>query len=481
MKKEWLIAVCLLFLCVLTRLPFYFVDVIDWDESTFILMGQLLLDGHLPYLELWDLKPPLAFVAYAAFIATLGKNVLAIRLAGTVCVFVTSWLVYLIGRFIGDRQAGIFAGILFIVAVSLISGGQSTMTEHVALVPLMGALAWLISRKPTPLVLFVGGILLTTATLVRLNLAYVVVAVGFWLLYGKLRLKTVFSFGIVAYCLGSFGLIFLTYIPYLITSNSSIWLDSVVLAPLSYSDSQGEGGLIKVLLALLVAWILVKLWSFKSSNTALKSQEFSLLQVFFLGTAISIFQGGAFYQHYYIQAFPFLALTLALFWIKLPSRLGRLAIIMLFTVWLTLEMKPIWAQYQVIGDRLKAKESLTYGMGYEIADYLKQQNPEQKSVYLMNDHIAYWLADLKPISKSTTHPSNIAKEYLLKHIPGSEDSTKAELARILAKKPKFVIKQPEVFYLQDNDSAKLLLEQTLAAEYQVVAKIGDREVYQILN
>ena len=76
-----------------------------------------------------------------------------------------------------------------------------------------------------------------------------------------------------------------------------------------------------------------------------------------------------------------------------------------------------------------------------------------------------------PISKSTTHPSNIAKEYLLKHIPGSEDSTKAELARILAKKPKFVIKQPEVFYLQDNDSAKLLLEQTLAAEYQVVAKI----------
>ena len=479
MKQEWLIAVCLLFLCVLTRLPFYFVDVIDWDESTFILMGQFLLDGHLPYLELWDLKPPLAFVAYAAFIAILGKNVLAIRLAGTLCVFVTSWLVYLIGRFIGDRRAGIFASILFIVAVSLISGGQSTMTEHVALVPLMGALAWLVSRKPTPLVLLVGGILLTTATLVRLNLAYVVVAVGFWLLYGKFRLKTVDSLGIVAYCLGSFGLIFLTYIPYLVTSNGSIWLDSVVLAPLSYSDSQGEGGLIKVLVAFLVAWILIKLWNVISSNTALKCQKFSLLQVFFLGTAISIFQGGAFYQHYYIQAFPFLALTLALFWTKLPSKLVRLVIIMLFTVWLTLEMKPIWAQYQVIGDRLQTEESLTYGMGYEIADYLKQQNPEKESVYLMNDHIAYWLADLKPISKSTTHPSNIAKEYLLKHIPGSEDSTEAELARILAKKPKFVIKQPKVSYLQDHNSAKLLLKQTLAAEYQIVAKVGDREVHQI--
>jgi hypothetical protein len=473
MKKKWVIVVCLLLITVLTRLPFYFVDVVDWDESTFILMGQSVLDGHLPYLELWDVKPPLAFVAYAAFIALLGKSLVAIRLAGTICVFITSWLVYSIGKYISDRRGGIFAAILFIVATALISGGQATMTEHVALVPLVGALAWLIRRKTTPMVLLVGGILLTMATLVRLNLAYVVVAVGFWLVYGKLKLR-VSSLGIIAYCLGSFGLIFLTYLPYLVTSNGSVWLDSVVLAPLSYSDS--SGGITQVLLACLIAWILVKLW-----QSIAKDREFSLLQVFFLGTAVSILQGGAFYQHYYIQAFPFLALTLALFWTKLPSKFGRLVIIMLVTIGLTLEMKPILLQYQVIGDRVKAKESLTYGMGYEIAKYLKQQNPQQQSVYLMTDHIAYWLANLEPIAKSVTHPSNISKEYLLQHIPGSATSTSAELARILAKKPKFMIKPVEVFYLPANTPAELLLRQTLALEYQVVAKIGDRQVYQILD
>ena len=476
--KEWVIVAFLLAFSVLTRLPFYFVDAVDWDESTFILMGQSLLDGNLPYIELWDIKPPLAFVAYAVFIATLGKSVVAIRLAGTLCVFVTSWLVYLIGRSIGDRRGGLIAGILFIVAVSLISGGQATMTEQVALVPLIGALAWLIGRKLTPLVLLVAGILLTTATLVRLNLAYVVVAVGFWLLYSKFRLKTVNYRGIIAYCLASFGLIFLTYIPYLMTNNGSIWLDSVVLAPLSYS-TDSQDGIGQVLLTSVVAWLLVKLWSFKSLYTALKRQKFSLLQVFFWGTAISILQGGAFYQHYYIQAFPFLALTLALFWIKLPSKFGRLVIMMLFTVWLTLEMKSILVQYQIMGDRLKTGESLNYGMGYEIANYLKQQNPQQKSVYLMSDHIAYWLADLKPISKSTTHPSNISKEYLLKHIRGSATSTPAELNRILTKKPKFIIKQPEVFYLPENTSAELLLRQTLATEYRLVSQIGDHQVYQI--
>lgn len=477
MKQEWVIVGCLLSLSVLTRLPFYFVDAIDWDESTFILMGQSILDGHLPYLKLWDIKPPFAFVAYAIFIAVLGKSVLAIRLAGTLCVFITSWLIYWIGSSIGDRRAGLIAGILFIVAVSLISGGQATMTEQVALVPLIGALAWLLGRELTPMVLLVEGILLTMATLVRLNLAYVVVAVGLWLLYGNLRHKTVSIAGIVAYCLGSFSLIFVTYIPYLITSNSSIWFESVVSAPLSYAtDSQESTG--KVLLASLIAGILVKLWSYKSVNLV-SNRKFALLQVFFWGTAISIFRGGAFYQHYYIQAFPFLALTLALFWIKLPSKLGRLVVMMLFTVWLTLEMKPILVQYQVLGDRLKAKESLNYGMGYEIANYLKQQNPKPQSVYLMSDHIAYWLADLQPISKSTTHPSNISKEYLLKHISGSASSTSAELGRILAKKPELIVKQPELFYLSENTAAESLLRQTLTTQYRLVAKIDDREVYQI--
>jgi len=45
-------------LSMLLRLPFSFVSVIDWDESTFIIMGQEILDGHLPYTRLWDFKLP---------------------------------------------------------------------------------------------------------------------------------------------------------------------------------------------------------------------------------------------------------------------------------------------------------------------------------------------------------------------------------------------------------------------------------------
>ena len=67
----------------LIRLPFFFRDCIDRDESTFILLGQSWVDGFLPYTQLWDLKPPLVFLFFAIIIQIFGKSYIAIRLFGT--------------------------------------------------------------------------------------------------------------------------------------------------------------------------------------------------------------------------------------------------------------------------------------------------------------------------------------------------------------------------------------------------------------
>ncbi len=479
MKKKWVIAFCLLGISVLVRFPYYFVDVINWDESTFILMGQSLLDGHLPYTELWDLKPPLAFTTYAFLIMLLGKNILGIRIAGTICVFLTAWLVYLVGRYIGSNSAGIFAGILTIVTVTAIDSGQATMTEHVACVPLLGALAWLVTRKMTPGALFLGGLLLTGATLVRLNLAYVVLGVGIWLVYSAFKYQTVELAGIAAYCLGSFSLIFLTYCPYLIKGDSLIWFNSVVLAPLSYANSAGHTGMgteKKLLFACLIFGILNLLWQRTLSK---QQREFGLLQVFLLSTVISIIQGGELYEHYCIQIFPLLFLTFALFWARLP-KISRLLLVTLVAFGLISIFKPIYTQYQVIGDRFKEVKPLNHGVAYEIVDYLQQHNSARKPIYMMQDQIVYWLMDLKPPSKVVTHPSNLSRDYLFKYIEGAAGSTEAELSKILAKKPEFIIKGGENSpYIEDHPAANLLLKQVLTTQYKLAKKIADREIYQL--
>jgi hypothetical protein len=491
MQKQWLIAICLLLISILIRFPYYFIDVINWDESTFILMGQSLLDGHLPYTELWDIKPPLAFVAFALFILVLGKSILAIRIAGTICVFLTAWFVYLMGKYLGDeaplgdwttstlrdRSVGFLAGIMTIFAMTLIRGGQSTLTEHVACVFLTGGLAWLITRTMTPKVLFWGGLLLTAATLVRLNLAYVVMGVGIWLLYQKFKHQKVSWGGIFAYCFGSFGLIFLTYLPYLLTGNGAIWFNSVVLAPLSYSGSEEQIGTVqKILASCLIYVTLNQLWQRTSGK---KQQEFSLLQISLFATVISLLRGGEFHQHYYIQLAPLLALTIALFWGRLPNQTVRLILVGLAVAIFLPLVPPIFSRYQLIGDRLQAGKPLPYGNSYEIIEYLQQHNPEQQPVYLMKNHLVYWLMDLKPLSKAATHPSNVGKDYLFQYIEGAESCSEAELKKILAKKPKFIVKNDNLSYIERHPQANLLLQQVITTDYRLVKQIDDREIYQI--
>ncbi len=78
-----LVLIYLLTLGLLIQLPTFLKVIQSTDESTFILMGQSILDGHLPYTELWDIKPPLAFFFFAAVITVFGKSIvneLALRI-----------------------------------------------------------------------------------------------------------------------------------------------------------------------------------------------------------------------------------------------------------------------------------------------------------------------------------------------------------------------------------------------------------------
>src|SRR5689334_2596882 len=131
----------------LLRLPFFFTAVVDWDESTYILMGQSILDGHLPYLEQWENQAPLGFLFYAAAISVFGRDLISIRLMATLCVGTAGGIVYLIGRRLWNRRLGIFAAVATITTISLVRSGQAMMMEHGALPLLLGALYLLISRE----------------------------------------------------------------------------------------------------------------------------------------------------------------------------------------------------------------------------------------------------------------------------------------------------------------------------------------------
>ena len=139
---------------------------------------------------------------------------------------------------------------------------------------------------------------------------------------------------------------------------------------------------------------------------------------------------------------------------------------------------PVVSQYGVVVSRAMASQPLAHGPGREIAEYLREENNNNEPVYMMVDHIAYWFIGLEPLTKASTHPSNISKEPILRPILGEDVSTIGELKRILDQKPRFIVKKNFVWYLKDRPAARNHLDRQLAAHYKMVKKISGRHIYR---
>lgn len=113
------------------RAPSYLYAVIDWDESLYLLIGAQLNEGVLPYTGLWDRKPFGTFLLFAGFERFFADGILAMRLAASVAMGVSAYLVYRLAGMLftadGER-IGLIAGILVIVA-SIGNGGMASNTE----------------------------------------------------------------------------------------------------------------------------------------------------------------------------------------------------------------------------------------------------------------------------------------------------------------------------------------------------------------
>lgn len=500
-------------LSLLVRLPFFFQDVIEWDESTYLLVGQSILAGDWLYIDVWDIKPPIALVSYAALIGTLGKSVAAVRLGGTIGVAVTALTVECIGRHLGDRHTGWLAGMVFVFLLSTLPEGQAVLTEHLAIVPLTGSLAVLLAAR-RPWGFFAAGWLLGVACLIRLNLAYAAVVVGLGVLLLPPRSPRPLVKRSVAYG-GGIGLaIALTWLPYWLLGIPEVWWRSVVLASLSFAGSQlhiGQTLLQQIfnianisfgwLLGLgALGWLLgsgqilrqptgtvSKAGAARSPRATLQRYwqhlsaadprtEFWLL-LFFAGTALSILKSGEAHEHYLIQLTPLVALGAAWALTDLEQGRRRRLVAGGVAVSLLCASVPIAQEYGLLLQRARQQQPLKHGVSYALADYLTPIKAPDESLYMMSDHLVYWLLDSPPPRLSVMHPSTITREYLLPFIPGAELSTAAEMQALLAQQPDWIVKPETVRYLRESPAAVQQLQTALATDYTLVAAPYGRQIY----
>lgn len=120
---DWAAALLLLVVAVALRGADFGNPIIHVDEQFYLLVGQRMLEGAVPYIDIWDRKPVGLFLLYAGAAALPGDDVLGYQLLATLFVGLTACVVASGARALGASRSGAFAaGLAYLIWLPLLGG-----------------------------------------------------------------------------------------------------------------------------------------------------------------------------------------------------------------------------------------------------------------------------------------------------------------------------------------------------------------------
>lgn len=480
------IPLLMLLASLLLRALGFLVAVIDTDEGLYLVQAQAWLRGEWPLVAVWDMHPIGAPAMYAVAMAVFGESIATIRLLGAGCVALAAWALYGVVRAVGaPRGIGIAAGLVY-VAHSLRMGGLATNTEilfapMVVTAMALGALGaarvlrWgLAPRWP---VLAGMGLAMGCALAIK----PVMVAEGclaFALLVFPALWRGVLPWrrglgmaaayaGLCALPTACFALV------YLVRGDLMAFLDGTFLAPLRYA--QGRMGPMQSFHHVLVE-LLTLLWPFLLAGLALATwlrrrgaggmlARIGLL--WFLAGSIGVASPGFFYPHYFLIWLPPLAILATLGCWRLarllpPARRG-----LGFGLLIGVVMLGSW--------RADATARIERGIGLFADDPVRRVSAiiraglqPGETIFIANYHpVIYALTDAALPSRFI-FPAQLTGEFT----QVADIDTDAEVTRIMATKPRFVVVD-RGWWPRMRESAAAIITAALERDYALVAEVDE--------
>ncbi|MGY4397041.1 4-amino-4-deoxy-L-arabinose transferase-like glycosyltransferase [Sphingomonas sp. UYAg733] len=127
-SSRWKAAALLLIVTVALRMWDFGNPVVHVDEQYYLLVGDRMLQGDIPYIDIWDRKPIGLFLLFAGIRLLPGDGILAYQIVATLFAAGTAWMVDRGAMRLGTARAGaLAAAIAYLIWLSLLNGrgGQS--------------------------------------------------------------------------------------------------------------------------------------------------------------------------------------------------------------------------------------------------------------------------------------------------------------------------------------------------------------------
>ncbi len=302
-RRTWQMFAVLLLLTVTLRLPAFFVEVFNSDETFLATQAEVINHGGRLYEDAADRKPPMVPYLYAAVFTLTGTSALwSVRMAAALAVVITAMLLAAEARRRWGARAGWAAALLFVGASVAFApqDGQAANFE-IFMLPAMTAAMVLAARGRS-----VGaGVAVALATLAKQTGAVTLLPVLYllWRARGRRGVGEALAgfatpLGLVALLMGPADVLF--------------W---VVLGNGSYfglgSASWYVLGLFLVMTFAFLACNLPIIWTLPRAWRERREHPQTDLWLWLLSAALSVAVGFRFFGHYYLQLLPPLCLITA--------------------------------------------------------------------------------------------------------------------------------------------------------------------------
>ncbi len=120
------------------------------DQGEFATIGRGLLQGKVPYIDLWNPKPPAVFYVYAAAMSIFGQTAPALRAIDLILFPLIALTLYAMGTRLADRRVGVWAVALFGVFYFTETFWTLTQNDGIALLPMTLAMWCAIRAADAP-------------------------------------------------------------------------------------------------------------------------------------------------------------------------------------------------------------------------------------------------------------------------------------------------------------------------------------------